>query len=519
MKYNKETNLNIEEKFVSEFLSLLRKRGISESTIDTVFGEYGEYSNSMLNMDKASLLYIKQVIEGKKIGILYDVDMDGICGGTIVHKYTRLISSEPVALINKGKIHGITEDVVNACIKMKIELLICVDCGTNDIKYHKILEDKGIKVIILDHHEIEVETLNNVSKNTIIVNCKDGVYLNKDLSGTGVAYKFLKEVDCKINTNKVDRFKKYVGMSIFSDWCAMDSKENRYFASHLLYGVDKYPYFVTKFLNYGLNQNSFTFGVIPAVNALMRTNNNEVARDIFITKSESEIDRLYDRSILSISEQRFTFEKLLKSIKVKLLDEFSFTDITNVKTDKEFNKNLTGLLATKLKEMYKKPALVVYRNNGDLKGSFRGDGADFKKLFNDCGLLALGHDQAFGLLTTEKEFSNNIKSVISNFPKVTFNDKGDFDYDGSDLIKNTDFIYNCAMFNELCGKNLDKITFNIKLKKGAVNIQSYERYSKLNINGFTALLFDDSKFNYNLENILVYPLIDGDGKGFKFIVN
>jgi len=64
-------------------------------------------------------------------------------------------------------------------------LVIVPDAGSNDIAEHKKLRDRGIEVLVLDHHELE-------SANSIacIVNNQLGDYPNKSLSGAGVVFKF-----------------------------------------------------------------------------------------------------------------------------------------------------------------------------------------------------------------------------------------------------------------------------------------------------------------------------------------
>ena len=49
------------------------------------------------------------------------------------------------------------------------DLVIIPDAGSNDIKELKILAEQEIFVIILDHHELEIE-FEDIPNNTVIIN-------------------------------------------------------------------------------------------------------------------------------------------------------------------------------------------------------------------------------------------------------------------------------------------------------------------------------------------------------------
>lgn len=71
-----------------------------------------------------------------------------------MYQYIKLLNKNKNNLlkIHKGKEHGLSEDIK---IPSNINLLIIPDAGSNDYEQLEKLHDKGIDIIILDHHLVE----------------------------------------------------------------------------------------------------------------------------------------------------------------------------------------------------------------------------------------------------------------------------------------------------------------------------------------------------------------------------
>src|SRR5699024_12409923 len=75
-------------------------------------------------------------------------------------------------------------------------LVIIPDAGSNDIEQHKILLDNNIDFLVLDHHEVLPESIDNINKNNkgIVIN-NQMLDINKHFTGIGIVYLFLKHVN------------------------------------------------------------------------------------------------------------------------------------------------------------------------------------------------------------------------------------------------------------------------------------------------------------------------------------
>lgn len=68
--------------------------------------------------------------------------------------------------MHQGKQHGL-KDHMDYILENNFSLVICPDGASSDFEEHKILKDRGIAVIVLDHHDV---TLPQGYKNAIIIN-------------------------------------------------------------------------------------------------------------------------------------------------------------------------------------------------------------------------------------------------------------------------------------------------------------------------------------------------------------
>ena len=84
--------------------------------------------NDLSNISDAVKMYINNIQENKKIGLLVDCDCDGFCSAAMIYNYTKQLNSdiEIVYYLHTGKQHGLTEDIV---IDDDIEFLVVPDAG------------------------------------------------------------------------------------------------------------------------------------------------------------------------------------------------------------------------------------------------------------------------------------------------------------------------------------------------------------------------------------------------------
>lgn len=390
------------------------------------------YQN-LTNIDKAVDLYRKHIENNSNITIVVDADVDGYTSAAIVYSYTKNLNPECklTYLIHTGKQHGLTEDIV---IPKDTQLLIIPDAGTNDTEQCKALKEKGVDIIVLDHHDREID-----NHYAIIVNnqCSDN-YENKELCGAGIVYKFLQAVDEELWNEDADNYLDLVALANISDNMDVRSCETKYLISKGLDFINNA--FFEKLIevqSYSLPEVDMIgvqFYVTPLINALVRMGSQE-EKDIMFRAfigDESEMFEYKKRG-----EKEFTQEniyehaarlctnakkrqktlvdkqlpKIIEHIESKEQDKHEVI-ITNV-TDYVEN-TMTGVLAIKVAEYFHKPTILLRdRGNDVYGGSVRVPDTspieNFKDILNTMTFFsAQGHPSACGTTI----FKHNIKESI-----------------------------------------------------------------------------------------------------------
>ena len=157
--------------------------------------------NVLKDMDKATNRTLNAIIKSEKIGIFGDYDVDGATSTAILGNYFREINCSFDIYIPDRKKEGYGPSIVgfNYFLEKKIKLVFTVDCGTLSFAPIEFLSKKNVDVLVLDHHQSEV----NLPKAHSIVNpnrLDDNSNLN-NLCAAGVCFMFLISLNKKLRDN------------------------------------------------------------------------------------------------------------------------------------------------------------------------------------------------------------------------------------------------------------------------------------------------------------------------------
>ena len=128
------------------------------------------------------------VDSGETISVYGDRDIDGVAGTAILLSVLQDIDAN-VGFHIRGKwdAFGLDSDTVGDLADRGTDLLITVDCGTNEHDGIAVADAFGMDVIVTDHHPVERSVPPCIA--CLNPRRKDSTYLNDGLSGTGIAYK------------------------------------------------------------------------------------------------------------------------------------------------------------------------------------------------------------------------------------------------------------------------------------------------------------------------------------------
>lgn len=138
---------------------VLTNRGIKYENLNHYINTTDEDINSFLLLGKDKLrkavsFLLDAVKNNKKTVVIIDADCDGYCSSALLINYLYDIFPTFVDnciefIIHEGKQHGLN-DCYEKIIQNKYSLVFEPDAGSNDEKYHKILSDNNIKIVVLD---------------------------------------------------------------------------------------------------------------------------------------------------------------------------------------------------------------------------------------------------------------------------------------------------------------------------------------------------------------------------------
>ena len=413
---------------------LLVQRGISsEEEADRFFHPSLKKLHDpflMPDMDKAVRRLNKAMGSKEKIMVYGDYDVDGTTAVALVYKYLLNFYSNIDYYIptryEDG--YGISSETIDEFADQGVKLVIILDCGikANDEIAHA--REHGIDFIICDHHVPDAV----LPKAVAILNPKmpGSTYPCPHLSGCGVGYKLMQAFAMSngIPQGDLEGMLDLVAVSIAADIVPMVD-ENRIMAYHGLRRLNSNPNMglraIIRICNLAgreITISDVIFKIGPRINASGRMQSGREAVDLLVTRDVTEayararaIDQ-YNRDRKEL-DKRITDEAnaILAAHRKELADKKSI-----VIFNKDWHQGIIGIVASRITELYYKPAVVLTLTNGLATGSSRSvQGFDIYKAVDSTRDLLEnfgGHPYAVGLSMKEEnipEFTRRFEEFVA----------------------------------------------------------------------------------------------------------
>ena len=489
--------------------------------------------NLLENMSEAVSLVGKHLNDN--VHIIVDSDVDGYTSAACVYKYFKdNFNITCTYSLHSGKQHGLSSEV---SIPDSVKLVIIPDAGTNNTEQCKVLVHKGIDVLILDHHEQEID-----NPYACIVNNQCCDYPNKDFCGVGIVYKFLQALDEEYWNEDADKYLDLVALGNISDCMDMRSYETKRLVDKGLSKIrNKLFLKIIEEQSYSINDdiniNNIQFYITPLLNALIRVGTQEEKELLFraFIEDESETFSYKKRGESSphnedIYSRAVRFCKSAKAKQGRMVDK-QLPDICERIESKGKQNNslivmnvtdiidpvLTGVVAIKVAEKYSRPTLLLRKNGEVFSGSARCPNHcpiyNFKDVINSLNSFefAQGHQGAFGVQIK----GSNVNNAIEQFNKYVSDNRISLEncYLVDFEIEYTDFdiglfqqIYECKQYY---GNGIEEayiLIKNVPFLKDFIEVKGANQntWSIACDNGIEIIKFkcpeDDEMINYNKNN-------------------
>lgn len=484
-------------------------------------------------------MLVKHIAANDYIYIQPDDDCDGYTSSALLINYLHslfphFVETRVCYSMHPVKGHGILVESVPDNVK----LIIAPDSSSEEIEKHKYFYDKGIDILVLDHHHSD-----ELSSYACVINHQLDNYPNKTLSGVGVVWKFCQYIDSLLNQDKCWNYTDLVAVGDIADVMSLANAESRYIIAHGLEHINN-PFLkdMIELQDYSLNKCSpdgsitpfgIAFYIAPYMNAVCRSGTPDEKLTLFESMLDYKGTQLvpstkrgckgqqeelavracrYCNNIknrqtkakeasLEIIERKIQMEGLLDN---KIL-------IVALNEDEALAPTLNGLVANELASKYCRPTLILGKKSNE-EGiiTYEGSGRNFEGspipalrtfLLQQEGVLYVaGHEAAFGVGIAADKLQDFIGSTNMALKDIDFSKTYLVDFIWDSININTQDILTIGSYKKYYGKGVEEpkvaIT-NINITKDMLTLLEKGPTLKINLpSGITVIKFRSSEEEY-----------------------
>lgn len=378
----------------------------------------------MKDMDLAVARLEKAVASQEKILVYGDYDVDGTTAVALVYSFIRRLTTSVDFYIpdryDEG--YGVSQKGIDWASDNGFTLIITLDCGIKAIDKVKYAADKGIDLIICDHHLPEEE----IPAAAAVLDPKreDCTYPFDDLSGCGVGFKLVQAYSQKngLPFESLLPLLDLLVVSIASDLVTVVG-ENRVLAHFGLKRLNEEPRIgLQAMINLAnLEQGHVTiddivFKIGPRINAAGRMESGRLAVELLTAEAE-EAAVTIGSQINDNNNERKSIDREITKAALDMVQDGTCCSSENavIVYGPDWNKGVVGIVASRLVEAYYKPAFVLTKSNGFVTGSARSvRGFDLYEAISSCADLLEnygGHIYAAGLTLREENLPEFVRRI------------------------------------------------------------------------------------------------------------
>ena len=419
---------------------------------------------SLANATKAASRIAQAIREKQKIVIYGDYDVDGISATAILwHAITLLGGQVDFYIphrIDEG--YGLNAEAIVRICDQGAQLIISVDCGITALEPARAACDRGVDLIITDHHQwheaddkvkdaevtlspghLVTGSLPSLPPCFTIVHprlpSEAGLYANPYLCGAGVAFKLAWAVGMAMNgaTKVNDDFRKFLvdatalaALATIADVVPLVG-ENRILAAFGLSGLKQSKLTGLKALiasagltDQKLDSYDVGFRLAPRLNACGRMGHAQLAVEMLTRADEAKAMEiaiyLEQQNRQRQSMEKKILEEALKQIaELKLAEEGQCAIVLG---GEGWHAGVIGIVASRIVDRFHRPTVMVALTDGAGQGSARSiAGFHLAKALEACAEHLQGHgghEMAAGLKLAPGKFEAFRKAFCEHVARV-----------------------------------------------------------------------------------------------------
>jgi single-stranded-DNA-specific exonuclease len=387
----------------------------------------------MKNMDQGVNRLKVAIDHGEKILVYGDYDVDGTTSVALVYLFLNKIYDKVGYYVpdRYSEGYGISMEGIQYAETNEYSLVVALDCGIKAVEKIEHAKQKGIDFIICDHHT----PADKIPEAMAVLDPKQPgcEYPYKDLSGCGVGFKLIQGY-CKrhkLDFSLLEDLLDLVAVSIASDIVPVTG-ENRVLAHFGLKKLNDNPGEGLKAIikSAGLTNkqiliDDIVFKIGPRINAAGRMESGRIAVELLVTRDEKHALKMSKAiNICNNSRKNIDRQITLDALNTISADQHTTNRKTSVLFNPEWHEGVLGIVASRLKDYYYRPTVVLTKSNGMITGSARSvEGYNLYNAVDACSDLLEnfgGHKYAAGLTLSlenlpefERRFEKHVAETIT----------------------------------------------------------------------------------------------------------
>lgn len=381
----------------------------------------------MKDMDQGADRLALAIRNGEKVLVYGDYDVDGTTATSCLYIFLKKFGVDVDYYIphrfKEG--YGINPDGIKYAEENGCHLIVSVDCGITAIKEALVAKEKGIDLIICDHHTVGDEIPDALA--VLDPKRPDCTYPFDGLSGAGVGFKLIQATISRLGLpkNVAYQFLDLVAISIASDIVPIVD-ENRILMKEGLTMIRKKPRVGIKALldlikmpREEINTTKIVFSIGPRINAAGRMGDATTAVQLMIAESEAK-GKAFAHELESVNMRRRDKDSKTMEEALSMIDDEMDMGETSIMVlyKEDWHLGVIGIVASRLVDLYHRPAIMLSSVEGVIKGSGRSiKGFNIYNAMKKCEDLLEqfgGHEFAAGLTIMEgklTEFKRRMNEI------------------------------------------------------------------------------------------------------------
>jgi len=373
---------------------LMAGRGVSidgaDSFMDPQLRDLMPNPSDVKDMDRAAKRVVNAVKNGEHIAIFGDYDVDGATSSSILSRFFTALGTKVTTYIPDRIVEGYGPNA-NALLKLQntgASLVITVDCGTLSYEPLQVASDAGLDVIVVDHHKAETKlpaAIAVVNPNRLD-DTSEGL---GQLAAVGVAFLLMVAVNRSLRADGyyTDSIKEpnllqwldLVALGTVCDVVPLTGLNRALVRQGLKVLARRQNVGLTALADVGrVNQAPTTYhlGFVmgPRVNAGGRVGEAAMGTKLLTANDLQEALALAEELDRYNSERKVieaeVLQAALKQMDDKVTREGKVPAVC-VAAGEGWHPGVIGIVASRLKDKYQRPAVVIGINDGEAKGSCR----------------------------------------------------------------------------------------------------------------------------------------------------